>query len=139
VDGIRWADLAEARRLGDLPNLMRADRLAPIVATMTDLGRARAVLGTGQTLHLLPLIDVARALARVSEALGARAVSRFEILGKPQLFRALLLVSNTAAELMVGLAGLAASFGAALANLIKTAAFRGFRRRSTSVLRRFVR
>lgn len=127
TDGIRWTDIPAARSLDDLTGLLRTDALAPVAATLADLGRTRDVLGTGQTLHLLPLIDDAadaRALARVSEALGPRTVSRVEVLGKSRLFRATLRVSNTAAELTAGIVGVLAGLGAALANLIQTVAFR---------------
>jgi hypothetical protein len=132
TDAIRWADIPAVRGLDDLPALVRTDAVAPVAATLADLGRTRAVLGASQTLHLLPLVDDAadaRALARVSEALGARTVSRAEVLGKSRLFRASLRVSNTAAELTAGIVGLAAGLGAALSNLIQTLAFRSLRRR----------
>ena len=127
TDGIRWADLPAVRSLDDLPALVRADSLAPIAATFADLGRTRDILGISQTLHLLPLVDDAAdalALARASEALGARTVSRVEILGKSRLFRATWRISNTAAELAVGFAGIVAGVGAAIAHFIQTFLFR---------------
>lgn len=131
ADGIRWADIPAVRSLDDLPGLLRADALAPVAATLSDLGRTREVLGARRTLHLLPLIDDvadARTLARVSQALGARTVSRVELIGKSRLFRATLRVSNTAAELTAGLVGLVAGLGAALSNLIQSFAFGRLRR-----------
>ncbi|NJM81735.1 MAG: hypothetical protein HC844_03890 [Tabrizicola sp.] len=132
TDGIRWADLPAVRSLDDLPALLRTDVLAPVSGIFADLGQTAAAIGAGRTLHLLPLIDDApdaRALARASEALGTRAVSRAEILGKSRLFRATVRLSNTGAELIVGIVGLMASLGAAIAHAIQTAAFRSLRKR----------
>lgn len=126
-DGIRWAALPSVRSLDDLPALVRTDALAPVATTFADLGRTRAILGTSQTLHLLPLVDDAadaRALARASEALGVRTVSRVELFGKTRLFRATMRVSSTAAELTAGVVGFMATLGAAIANLIQTLGFR---------------
>jgi hypothetical protein len=139
TDGIRWADIPAVRSLDDLPALVRSDALAPVAATLADLGRTRDALGTAETLHLLPLVDDAadaRALARASEALGPRTVSRAEVLGKSRLFRATLRVSNTAAELTVGLAALVTGIGAALANLIQTLSLRSLRRTAPTRRRR---
>lgn len=140
-DGVRWSDIPAVRSVDDLPALVRADALAPVAATMADLGRTRDVLGTAQTLHLLPLVDDAtdaRLLARASEALGARTVSRVEVLGKSRLFRATLRFSDTALELVVGLIGLAAALGAALASMVQTAVLRGLRRgRATRQMPRY--
>jgi len=127
TDGIRWADLPAVRSFDDLPALVRAEALAPVTATFADLGRTRDILGTSQTLHLLPLVDDAadaRALARVSEALGGRTVSRVEVLGKSRLFRATLRISNTATELAAGFAGIVAGIAAAIAHMIQTLMFR---------------
>ena len=130
TDGIRWADLPAVRSLDDLPRLLRTDALAPVAATFADLGRTRDVLGTSQTLHLLPLIDDAadaRALARTSEALGLRTVSRLELIGKTRVFRATLRLSNASLELATGFFGLIAAMGAAIAHLVQTIAFRALR------------
>lgn len=131
TDGIRWAALPAVRSLDDLPALLRTEVLAPVAATFADLGRIREVLGTSQTLHLLPLVDDAgdaRFLARSSEALGARTVSRVEILGKAKLFRATLRISDMAAEMVAGLAGLLAAIGATIAHFVQTLGFRMARR-----------
>ncbi|WP_431300982.1 hypothetical protein [Tabrizicola sp. BL-A-41-H6] len=131
TDGVRWADIPAVRSLSDLPALLRADALAPVTSTVADLGRTQDAVGTAQTLHLLPLIDDAadaRAVARVSEALGPRTVSRVEVLGKSRLFRATVRLSDTAIELTAGIVGLVAGLGAALAHMIQTVIFRRLRR-----------
>jgi hypothetical protein len=133
TDGIRWADLPAVRSAGDLPALLRADALAPVTATLADLGRTRAAIGAGATLHLLPMVDDAadaRALARASEALGPRVVAMAELVGKSRLFRATLRLSDTAANLLIGFAGLVASLAAAISHAIQTFALRALRRGS---------
>ncbi|MDP3264833.1 MAG: hypothetical protein U1E06_20595 [Tabrizicola sp.] len=131
TEGVRWADIPAVRGVSDLPALLRTDALAPITSTFADLGRTQDAVGTAQTLHLLPLIDDAadaRAVARVSEALGPRTVSRVEVLGKSRLFRATVRLSDTAIELTAGLVGLLAGLGAAAAHVIQTLMFRQLRR-----------
>jgi hypothetical protein len=111
----------------DLPALLRTDVLAPVGAIFADLGRTRDVLGTSQTLHLLPLVDDAadaRTLARLSEALGPRTVSHLEVLGKSRLFRATVRFSDTALELTASLLGVMASIGAAATHMIQSVIFR---------------
>jgi hypothetical protein len=139
TDGIRWADIPAVRGVDDLPALLRADALAPVAATLADLGRTQDALGTTRTLHLLPLVDDAadaRTLARVSEALGPGTVSRVEVLGKSRLFRASVRLSNTALELTAGIVGLLAGIGAAVANLIQSLLFRQLRRSAPQARRR---
>ena len=127
TDGIRWADIPAVRSVDDIPALLRADALAPVAGIFVDLGRTHDVLGTSQTLHLLPLIDDAadaRSLARLSEALGPRTVSHVEVLGKSRLFRATVRLSDTALELTVSLLGVMASIGAAATHMIQSVIFR---------------
>jgi hypothetical protein len=134
TDGIRWADIPAARSIDDLPGLLRADVLADVGAILADLGRTRDALGTTQTLHLLPLIDDAadaRSLARLSEALGSRTVSRLEVVGKPRLFRLTTRLSSTALELTASLVGLLASIGAATSHLVQSMIFRRLRRNAS--------
>lgn len=127
TDGIRWADIPAVRSVDDIPALLRTDALAPVAGIFVDLGRTHDVLGTSQTLHLLPLIDDAadaRSLARLSEALGPRTVSHVEVLGKSRLFRATVRLSDTALELTVSLLGVMASIGAAATHMIQSVIFR---------------
>ncbi|MDO9641435.1 MAG: hypothetical protein Q7J44_23150 [Pseudotabrizicola sp.] len=131
TDGIRWADLPKVRGTDDAVALLRADALRPLADTVTDLGRVAEAAGPVPALHLLPLVDDAvdaRRLARASEALGARTVSRAEVLGKSRLLRATIRISDTAIGLIVGLVGAMMSFAMMLAGLVQTMMIRALRR-----------
>jgi hypothetical protein len=131
ADGIRWADLPGVRGADDLTALIRADVLAPVGATLSDLGRVAGRLGPVEALHLLPMVDDAtdaRRLATVAEALGPKTVARAEVLGKSRLLRAGLRVSDLGVTLIAGLAGLMISLGALIASLLQGAVLRFLRR-----------
>lgn len=132
--GIDWAALPALRGSDDLAPLLRIRALAPLTDTLADLGRVAETLGPSATLHLLPMVDDAAdaaRLARVTEALGPRTLGAAEILGKSRLFRATLRLTDLAASLLLGLAGLAASLSSALASALSTALLR----RSRTLLR----
>lgn len=134
TDGIRWADLPKVRGADDAVALVRVEALRPLADTVADLGRIAEAAGPVRALHLLPLVDDAvdaRHLARASEALGARTVSRAEVLGKSRLLRATVRVSDTAIGLIAGLVGAMLSFGLMVAGLVQTAVLRVLRRAVT--------
>lgn len=130
-NGLDWAALPAARSADDLTALLRADALAPLTATLTDLGRITETLGPSATLHLLPLIDDAAdaaRLSRVTTALGPRSLAAAELLGKSRLFRATLRATNLATELLAGLAAFGASLASALASALSHRGLRASRR-----------
>ncbi|MFN3721531.1 MAG: hypothetical protein ACK4VZ_00685 [Paracoccaceae bacterium] len=130
TDGIRWTDLPKVRGAEDVAALLRTDTLRPLVETATDLGRVADATGAVPALHLLPLVDDAvdaRRLARVSEALNAKTVSRAEILGKSRLLRATIRISDTAIGLIIGMVGTLITFAMMLAGLVQSAVVRGVR------------
>ncbi len=130
--GVDWAALPAARSTDDLARLIRADAIAPLTATLTDLNRLRASTSATDALHLLPLIDTAadaRRLARAGEALGPRLVARAEVLGKARLLRATTRLSNVALTLTASLAALLASLAALIGGMIQSTLLRSLRRR----------
>ncbi|MES2665029.1 MAG: hypothetical protein V4712_02955 [Pseudomonadota bacterium] len=130
--GVDWAALPAARSPDDLARLIRADALAPLTATVTDLNRLRTSTSATDALHLLPLIDDAadaRRLARAGDALGPRLVARAEVLGKARLLRATTRLSNVALTLTAGLAALLASLTALIGGGIQSTLLRALRRR----------
>ncbi len=130
ADGIRWADLPAARSADDLAALMRTDVLAPVGATLTDLGRVAGRLGPVEALHLLPMVDDAKdasRLANVAEALGPKTVARAEVLGKTRLLRAGLRVSDLGLSLIAGLSGLMLSIAALIGSFVQGAILRSLR------------
>lgn len=132
TNGIDWARVPAVRKGDDLAKLVRLDAVAPLAETLAALGQTAGQLGPTATLHLLPLVDTAAdatRLARASQALGPRTVAAFEILGKSRVLRATLRMTDLALQLVIGLAGLFLSAGAALAGLVQTALLRGLRRR----------
>ena len=132
TDGIRWADLPKVRGAEDAVALLRTDALRPLAETLTDLGRVADATGPVPVLHLLPLVDDAvdaRRLARASEALTVKTVSRAEVLGKSRLLRVTVRVSDTAIGLIVGLVGALISFALMLAGLVQSAVIRTLRHR----------
>ena len=134
TDGIRWADLPKVRGTDDAVALLRVEAFRPLADTVTDLGRVADATGPVSALHLLPLVDDAvdaRRLARASEALGARTVSRAEVLGKSRLLRATVRISDTAIGLIAGLVGTLISLALMLAGAAQTAVLRGLRRSVT--------
>ncbi|WP_103332550.1 hypothetical protein [Pseudotabrizicola formosa] len=134
TDGIRWADLPKARSPQDVTALLRTDALLPLAETVTDLGRVADATGPVQALHLLPLVDDAvdaRRLARASEALGTRTVSRAEVLGKSRVLRATVRISDTAIGLMTGLIGALVSLAMMVAGAVQTMVLRALRRSVT--------
>ncbi|MDO8881750.1 hypothetical protein [Pseudotabrizicola sp.] len=134
TDGIRWADLPKVRGADDVVALVRTDALRPVAETASDLGRVADATGPVPALHLLPLVDDAvdaRRLARASEALGAKTVSRAEVLGKSRLLRATIRISDTAIGLIVGLVGALISLALILAGMVQTALIRALRARVT--------
>lgn len=133
TDGIRWGDVPAIRSIDDLPALLRTDVLAPAGAILSDLGRIRDAVGATHTLHLLPLVDDAadaRRLARISETLGPRTVSRLEVIGKSRLFRATIRLSDTAIELVASMIGLMAAIGAAATQLLQSLILRRLKSRA---------
>ena len=130
--GIDWAGLPAIRSTDDLAKLLRADAIAPLSNTLTDLGRVTETLGPSATLNLLPLVDDATdaaRLSRLSTALGSRTVASAEILGKSRLFRATLRATNLATELLIGLGALGASLASALASALGSRGLRQIRHR----------
>ncbi|WP_435257709.1 hypothetical protein ACSBLW_16610 [Thioclava sp. FR2] len=130
--GIDWAGLPAVRSTDDLAKLLRADAIAPLSNTLTDLGRVTETLGPSATLHLLPLVDDATdaaRLSRMSSALGPRTVAAAELLGKSRLFRASLRATNLATELLIGLGALGASLASALASALGGRGLRHIRHR----------
>lgn len=131
TDVIRWADLPRVRGAEDAVALLRPDALRPLAETVTDLGRVADASGPVHALHLLPLVDDAvdaRRLARASEALGAKTVSRAEVLGKSRLLRATIRYGDTAIGLIVGLVGAMISLALMLAGVVQTMMIRALRR-----------
>jgi len=131
TDGIRWADLPKVRGADDAVALLRTDTLRPLAETVTDLGRVADATGPVPALHLLPLVDDAvdaRRLARASEALGAKTVSRAEVLGKSRLLRATIRYGDTAIGLIAGLVGALISLALMLAGVVQTMVLRALRR-----------
>ncbi|MDR7125963.1 hypothetical protein [Pseudotabrizicola sp. 4114] len=131
TDGVRWADLPKVRGADDAVALLRTDTLRPLAETVTDLGRVADAAGPVPALHLLPLVDDAvdaRRLARASEALGAKTVSRAEVLGKSRLLRATIRYGDTAIGLIVGLVGALMSLALMLAGAVQTMVIRALRR-----------
>lgn len=111
-DGVDWVRLPAVRSYDDLTAILRADALAPLTQTLTDLERVRAATDTTTALHLLPLVDDAadaRHLANAAEVLGPKLTGRAEVLGKARLFRATVRISGIGWSLVAGLGGLALS------------------------------
>lgn len=131
TDGIRWADLPKVRNADDATALLRIETLRPLATELGDLGRVATATGPTHALHLLPLVDNAtdaRRLALASEALGARTVSRAEVLGKSRLLRATVRYHDTAIALVMGLIGAMVSLAMLLAGMIQTAVLTRLRR-----------
>ena len=125
--GVDWAKLPAVRSPDDLATVLRTDALAPLTATLGDLGRSVDVIGPSATLHLLPLVDDARdarALARLAESIGPRVTGAAEVLGKSRLFRAVLRVTDVTIGLFAGVAGLILSVTSALASFVNSAVLR---------------
>lgn len=74
-------------------------RLAPLQAVAADLGRIRRNTSTAEALVLMRYVDSpaeAAGLARVSDALGPKTRSAFEVLGKSRVLRATVRLSDLA-------------------------------------------
>lgn len=130
-EGIDWAAMPALRSLDDVPDLLRADALAPIAALASDLGRTEAALGPSATLHLVRFVDdtgEARRLADAATALGPRTVGRVEVLGPARVFRATLRWSEVAWQMLTGIAGVMLSLAALIGSAVQGAGLRLLRR-----------
>lgn len=130
---VDWATLPAVRSSDDLARVIRLDALAPVVAVVGDMGRIQGAVGTTRALHLLRYVDDAsdaRRMARATEALGARAVGRMEVLGKARFLRATTRWSDAARTVIAGLFFFLGSLAALAASALQGAGLR--------ILRRFV-
>lgn len=128
---VDWAGLAAVRSADDLAGVIRAERLAPLAALATDLGRLREATGVTETLHLLRHVDDAadaRRLANLAEATGPRSLGLVEVLGKSRALRLTLRWSDEAVALVSGLVGMLAALASALAGLLQGVTLRLLRR-----------
>lgn len=138
--GVDLAALPRVRSVDDLARVIKPRAFAPVMDVVTDLARLRDASGTSAALHLLPLVDNAtdaRRLGDAAQALGPRLVGRAEVLGKARLMRATLRLSETAWQLLAGLAGLLLSVGMALGGMVQGAALRALRRTAGPSRNRF--
>lgn len=129
--GVDWAALARLDHGLDLGKAVRVERFEPLAQVAGDLGRMQGAAGLGATLHLMRYVDDAagaRKMARATEALGAKAVGRAEVLGPSRLMRATLRASEVALQAIAGLVGLLWSAGAMLAGAVQGAGVRLLRR-----------
>lgn len=111
-DAVDMDALKQLRWPSDLSRVFRHAPLEEIAGAGSDLWRVAQATDAKTALRLLPHVDDAadaRRLARMSEALGPKTLGRIEVLGKARLFRLGLRLSDLARDLLLGLAGLAAS------------------------------
>ena len=129
--GVDWAGLPAVRNSDDLARVVRMDVLAPVIAVVGDMGRIQGAVGTTRALHLLRYVDDAsdaRRMARATDALGARAVGRIEVLGKARFLRATTRWSDAARTVMAGIVGFLGSLAALAASVLQGAGLRLLRR-----------
>lgn len=129
--GVDWPALARVGRMDDLTRAVRIEAFVPVADVATDLGRVWDATGSTATLHLLRYVDdaaEAKAMARVSEALGARTVARAEVLGPARLMRATLRVGELGWQLTAGLVGLVWALASMLGGAVQGAGLRALRR-----------
>lgn len=111
-EAIDTTALRRITRLEDVPTLLRPGALDEIGQLATGLTRLQEATDTRTALRLLPHLDEARDATRMADAaavFGRGTLGRVEVLGKARLFRLGLRLSDTARDLLVGLAGLGAA------------------------------
>lgn len=129
--GVDWARLPSARSIDDLRGALHSEAFVPLTETLIDLDRVYVATDATTALHLLPLVDDAadaRKLAAATEALGAKAVGRAEMLGKTRLFRATLRLSKTAWELLSGVVFVLVSAAMLISHMLQHSVLRALRR-----------
>lgn len=125
-EAIDWDMLSKTRAV-DLPSrmddLVNADALRPVLATMEAAGDIRSTQGIPTTLHLMKFVDStqdAKATARLSTALGPRTAGAFEVIGKSRLIRATLRYSDEALAAIIAIASALISLGLLIGSLTAT-------------------
>lgn len=126
-EGVDWARLPTVRSADDLGALARPAVLQPALDLASDAGRIHQALGARRSLYLLSHADSgveARRLANATEAIGARSMGAFEVLGKSRFLRATLRWSDELWQALAGLAGMLAALAGLVWNLLGNAGLR---------------
>ena len=99
-EAIDWQNLSKSG-VRDFPDTLRKsvnmDALTPVTDTLKSAGVIRGSTSVVETLHLMKYLDTsqdAARTARISNALGPRTVSAFEVVGKSRLLRSSLRYSD---------------------------------------------